>query len=108
MPPAGQCPVTIAPWQAEPYRLWSLYEMQQFFGAAFALVISNLEQAIATFATADDAAHARRHASAKVKELAEECAPLPLSVSFKKQVERFLLRVEQAEMRRDVLMMNLK
>src|SRR5690348_10601769 len=39
----------VAPWGAEPYRLWSLLDMLQFHATLFCAVIGNLDRAMSFF-----------------------------------------------------------
>lgn len=82
--------------------------MQQFFGATFALVVGNLEQSIAAFATAPHSDDARHHARAKIQELELECNDLPLSAAFKQQITRCLTYLDRADIPVQGLMILLK
>jgi hypothetical protein len=88
----------LAPWQAEPRQLWSLFDMLVFYARSFAAAISSLERAESALivdcmlakppllgaVSADSTAKVREALDLTVKELEK----LPISVAIKGQAER--------------------
>lgn len=90
----------VLPWEAEPYKLWSLLEMQRFYGASFMSALGNFAYARGVCACE---AHRTDHAMERfavetlgkgADELAEEMAEVPISYSLREQLQRLRDRIK--------------
>lgn len=72
------------PWESEPYRLWSLWDMLRFFGALFMACLSNYEIARAGL---PDTVKGREHFIESLDDLMSN-VQAPLSLSLREQAKR--------------------
>src|SRR5215207_8796815 len=90
------------PWEREPYRLWSLIDLQRFYASNFAIVLTRLEAArILLGIIRDDPPPADRQRprgllQEVLDELHRELSLLGLSPALLRQVEHLRARVESS------------
>lgn len=88
---------SLAPWQAEPLRLWSLLEMLRFYGAVFFTVVTDLERVQSDLLFMKFAPEGMDVAARVVKavsSLREEMQKLPLPSSVRARLNRLAKAVE--------------
>jgi hypothetical protein len=95
--------VGVWPWQAEPYRLWSLIDMQQFYCSTFFTVATHVESARHTLALRSSDAVARSEASEAIAEVVKEMTELPLALSVQRAADRLLEHMKDSAYPRLVL-----
>lgn len=83
----------LSPWLAEPYRLWSLYDMWQAFLADFAAAFSNLTLEAMSYLVDPpeepiDWGEVSKTISKRLTDLGQACAKLPVSSTVRRQIER--------------------
>ncbi len=90
----------VWPWQAEPYRLWSLFEMMRFYAASFMAMWQNLQIAnghIAFTAVRDDGNRDWDDVTQRLRkaltELGKACKEMPLSQTMQAQIDRAVRQV---------------
>jgi hypothetical protein len=100
----------ILPWEAQPYKLWSLLDMMRFYAATFVLCTTNLERALQHFIATGtlvggDEAEIQAEMAAVLTELLaahEEVGRLPVSSSLRAQFKRAIDQVRVARSEHEV------
>src|SRR5258708_1354975 len=96
----------LCPWQAEPYKLWSLLDMLRLYASSLITVFSQLSRAaiyVAAPAEDGDDEVSIVHLETALGECAKELAEIPLSVILRGQFDRLVKRVAAREDSRAVL-----
>jgi hypothetical protein len=85
----------VWPWQAEPYRLWSLLDMMRFYAASFLTAWTNLEilEGMVPWNAmrpdgGDDWPELQEKLRRCLEALHKECERLPISTAIEMQIER--------------------
>ncbi len=100
VPAAIRDDLLLAPWQVEPFRLWSLLDMLRFYGAAFFTVVTELEHARLMLSMAELAPSyedVKTRVVKSVEDLQKEMARLPLPPSVRSRIER-LAKIFEGEL----------
>ena len=91
---AAEAAPGLWPWEAEPYRLWSLADMRRLMGAQFYTSVRQMEHAKLLAANSDE--QARERLRDGLTGLLENAKEIPLRYPFVHQIERLQSRIDEA------------